>query len=363
MFDSVKLLEIYLDDKQVGRLAISPDRLALFEYDTDWLLSGFSISPFYLPLKAGLFTAKAEPFNGMFGVFEDSLPDGWGKLLVDRWLISRGIRPGSLSLLDRLSIVGESGMGALTYHPAQSTAAMETLHELKYYADEVEKVLNNDYSGSIEELRIRAGSSGGARPKVLVNIDGEEWLVKFKSTVDPENVGEFEYEYSLLAKKCGIIMTETRLLEGKYFGIRRFDRVEEKRIHMHSAAGLLYASHRFPSLDYSDLMKATMALTRDINEVEKIFRIMVFNILINNNDDHAKNFSFLYNNGRWLVSPAYDLLSSDGFNGNHMTTVNGKGNPAIADCIAVARATSFPVKRADNIISEVSDIIKSSQLP
>lgn len=363
MFDSVKLLEIYLDDKQVGRLALSPDRLALFEYDTDWLLTGFSISPFYLPLKAGLFTAKAEPFNGMFGVFEDSLPDGWGKLLVDRWLISRGIRPGSLSLLDRLSIVGESGMGALTYHPAQSTTAMETLHELKYYADEVEKVLNNDYSGSIEDLLIRAGSSGGARPKVLVNIDGEEWLVKFKSSVDPENVGEFEYKYSLLAKKCGIIMTETRLLEGKYFGIRRFDRVEEKRIHMHSAAGLLYAGHRLPSLDYADLLKATMALTRDITEVEKIFRQMVFNILINNKDDHAKNFSFLCNNGHWQVSPAYDLLPSDGFNGNHSTTVNGKGHPLLTDCLATAKAASLPLKNANSIIMELSDIIKNTSLP
>ena len=360
MVETIKLLEVYIDDKRVGRLVLSPDRLSLFEYDAGWIMTGFSISPFYLPLKAGLFTARAEPFGGMFGVFEDSLPDGWGKLLVDRWLISKGIHPGTLSVLDRLSIVGEAGMGALVYRPAQYGRKDDGPKELSYYADEVEKVLHNDYTGSIEELCIKAGSSGGARPKVLIKIEGNEWLIKFKSSSDPANVGEIEYEYSALAKKCGIEMAETRLFEGKYFGVRRFDRESDKRIHMHSAAGLLYASHRFPSLDYTELLKATLALTRDITEVEKIFRQIVFNILIGNNDDHAKNFSFLCNNGHWQVSPAYDLLPSDGFNGNHTTTVNGKGHPSLTDCLAVAKAVSFPIKTAGKIISEVESVIGGS---
>jgi serine/threonine-protein kinase HipA len=359
MVETIKLLEVYIDERRVGRLVLSPDRLCLFEYDSGWRATGFSISPFYLPLKAGLFTARSEPFGGMFGVFEDSLPDGWGKLLVDRWLKSKGIQPQSLTVLDRLSIVGEAGMGALAYRPSQYNKKDEAFHELSYYADEVEKVLHNDYTGSLEELYIKAGSSGGARPKVLLKIEDNEWLIKFRSSSDPANVGEIEYEYSVLAKKCGIEMPETRLFDGKYFGVRRFDRESDKRIHMHSAAGLLYASHRFPSLDYTELLKATTALTRDITEVEKIFRQMVFNIQIGNKDDHAKNFSFLWNNGHWQVSPAYDLLPSEGFNGNHSTTINGKGKPSLNDCLDIAKAVSFPVKTAGKIIDEVTSVIRS----
>ena len=121
-------------------------------------------------------------------------------------------------------MVGENGMGALVYRPAKESSINEEVHPLSFYALEVEKILHDNYSGSFEELFHRAGSSGGSRPKVLVKIDGNEWLVKFKASSDPVNVGSTEHEYSLLAKKCGIEMAETRLFEGKYFGVRRFDR-------------------------------------------------------------------------------------------------------------------------------------------
>ena len=363
MVENLKLIEVFLDSVRLGRLALSPDKRCLFEYDADWIRTGYSVSPFYLPLKSGLFTARAEPFGGLFGVFDDSLPDGWGKLLIDRWLVSNGIKPGSLTLLDRLSLVGESGMGALIYRPARINTFTEVLRPINFYADQVKKILNDEYTGSIEEMVNKAGSSGGARPKVMVIIDGEEWLIKFRTASDPMNVGLLEYEYSLLAKKCGIDMPETDIFEGKYFGVRRFDRDTGKRIHMHSAAGLLYASHRLPSMDYSDLLKATLSLTRDLNEVEKLYRQMVFNIIIGNKDDHAKNFSFVCRNGQWKVSPAYDLLPSDGFYGNHTTTVDGKGKPSLSDCIEVAKAVSLPVKISERIISEVKETIKNSSLP
>ena len=148
-------------------------------------------------------------------------------------------------------------------------------------------------------------------------------------------------------------MPATRLIEGKYFSVQRFDRENGKRLHVHSAAGLLYASHRLPSLDYTELLKATMALTKDINEMEKMFRLMVFNVLIGNKDDHAKNFSFVYSNSKWCLSPAYDLLPSVGFNNNHTTTINGKGKPEIKDCMEVAKLTAFPLKTAKKIINQV----------
>jgi len=352
------LVEVSYQNQPVGKLAITPNRTCAFEYNLEWISNGFSLSPFYLPLKSGVMQARLTPFDGLFGVFNDSLPDGWGRLLVDRWLVNQGVDPHGLSVLDRLSLVGKDGMGALSYAPSQSPGTEVTTHPLHYYARQVEQLIGeedpgSDSAGSLEELLKLAGSSGGARPKVLVTIEGEEWLVKFRASVDPEKVGEIEYHYSQLAKKCGIVMPETRLFERTWFGTRRFDRRGETRIHVHSAAGLLYASHRMPSLDYSELLKATMALTRDINEVARMFRLMVFNVRIGNKDDHAKNFSFVYENGSWKLSPAYDLLPSSGFGGQHTTTVNGNGNPTLADCLEVARATGFPVKRANEIIGEV----------
>lgn len=359
MFKKVTVIEVLYKGQKVGRLALSPDRYSLFEYDLSWLQIGFSISPFYLPLKSGVLNARLTPFNGLFGVFNDSLPDGWGHLLIDRWLSSKGISPVSLSVLDRLSLIGDSGMGALTYRPKQMAAKSSEIKSLDYYAAEVQKIVTESSSASLDEMVDRAGSSGGARPKVLINIDGEEWIVKFRASFDPQNVGEIEYHYSLLAKKCGIEMMETRLFNGKYFGTRRFDRVNGERIHVHSAAGLLYADYRLPSLDYTSLMKATFALTKDINEAEKLFRLMVFNVLIKNKDDHAKNFSFIYANNQWKLSPAYDLLPSGGFNNQHTTTVNGKGNPDITDCVEVARICSFPAKRAIQLVDEIKEALKN----
>ncbi len=358
MVKPISMIEVSYQNQPVGKLALAPDRTCAFEYNRDWIGNGFSISPFHLPLKPGVMLARPTPFDGLFGVFNDSLPDGWGRLLVDRWLVNQGVDPNGLSVLDRLSLVGKEGMGALSYTPSQSPGTEVTSHPLHYYARQVEQLLGEEdpgsyNAGSLEELLKLAGSSGGARPKVLVKIDGVEWLVKFRASVDPGKVGEIEYHYSQLAKKCGIMMPETTLFEGKYFGTRRFDRIGDSRIHVHSAAGLLYASHRMPSLDYAELLKATMALTRDINEVARMFRLMVFNVHIGNKDDHAKNFSFICENGSWKLSPAYDLLPSSGFGGQHTTTVNGNGNPTLADCLEVARTTSFPVKRANEIIGEV----------
>lgn len=354
MHDSIDILKLFIDDRPVGRMVLSPERLCVFEYDPEFLSTGFSISPFYLPLRSGTFTARHEPFYGLFGVFNDSLPDGWGNLLIDRYLISKGIQPQSLSVLDRLSIVGSSGMGAIQYKPDKHISTSHDIDDLNILASEVEKVFSEiDYSETIEVLAQKGGSSGGARPKVLINIKGKPWIVKFPSSHDQFDIGEIEYNYSVVAKKCGIEIPETALLEGKYFGVKRFDRNRGKRIHVHSASGLLYASHRFPSLDYIDLIKATLALTKNIGEAYKMFRLMVFNILTGNKDDHAKNFSFIYDSGKWKLSPAYDLTPNNGFNGNHSTTISGKGSPSLDDIYEVAKQSGLKLKLAKNIFEEV----------
>lgn len=308
----------------------------------------------FTPLRAGIFTARRDPFDGLFGIFNDSLPDGWGHLLIDRYLVSAGIQPHRLSVLDRLSIVGSSGMGTLKYEPDKHIKAKQSINDLNILAAEVRKIISEvDYTGSIDLLAEKGGSSGGARPKVLINIKGEPWIVKFRSSYDHQEIGHIEYNYSLIAKKCGIEMPETALLEGKYFGVRRFDRDGKKRIHMHTASGLLYASHRFPSLDYIDLIKATLALTKNMEDAYKMFRLMVFNILTGNKDDHAKNFSFIYEAGNWKLAPAYDLVPSSGFNGQHSTSIAGKGNPLREEIFEVAKKCSLKSNIAKSIFDEV----------
>lgn len=357
MPETVKLVKVFFGKEVVGQLAMGPDRRCAFAYDAAWLDRGFPISPFHLPLKSGVTVADYQPFEGLFGVFYDSLPDGWGKLLLDRWLRKQGRDPGSISMLDRLALVGSNGMGALAYQPDHSLKTEDEQLSLDIYAGEVAKVLADKDTDALEALLKTAGSSAGVRPKVMVHIDGMEWLVKFRALNDPSDIGSVEYQCSLLAREAGVEIPETRLFHGKYFGTCRFDRIERERLHVHSAAGLLHASYRYPSLDYIALLNAIFALTRDINEVEKLFRLMVFNVVIGNRDDHARNFSFVYSAGIWKLSPAYDLLPSEGFGGQHTTTVNGKGHPTMKDCLEAAREAGFPEARAKNIINQVLDVV------
>lgn len=353
--NSIEVIEVYMNMVRVGRIALTPDGLCGFEYDAEYLKTGKSISPYYLPVQTGLIIATRDPFNGNFGVFDDSLPDGWGNLLLDRFLQEKGINPYKLTVLQRLSLIGSTGRGALEYRPDKSVANDEEFLGVDRLAKEAEKILESKESeGSVDLLYKYGGSSGGARPKVFATINGREWLVKFKAISDPNNVGEVEYNYSLLAKECGIRMPETALFEGKYFGVERFDRTREGKVHTVSAAGLLNANYRIPSLDYSVLLKLTLNLTKDMEQVKEMFRRMVFNILISNRDDHAKNFSFQYINEGWRLSPAYDLLPGGGFNGYHTTTVNGKGEPTLSDIIAVASEVGIPKQRATPIVQELS---------
>lgn len=166
-----------------------------------------------------------------------------------------------------------------------------------------------------------------------------------------------------MAECAWIEMPEARLFEWKYFGIKRFDhRKNEEKVHMLSASTLLNASHRFPCLDYSDLMKATQLLTRDIREVEKMFRLMCFNVLIHNRNDHSKNFSFIYSDGYWKVSPAYDFVYSEWIMGEHATTIAGEGkNPTKEHMLSVAETVGINHRREEQIILEIQAEIEDCQ--
>ena len=352
-----------MQDRKVGTLATTASHLVAFEYDNDWLTEGFSISPFSLPLQKGVFVPKGyDPFEGLYGVFSDSLPDGWGRLLVDRLLIKEHINPAEVDSLNRLAIVASSGMGALTYYPENEiTMNMEAL-SLDQIALECKKMFETEKSDNLDVLFQMGGSSGGARPKVFYKIDGEEWIVKFPASMDRTDIGEQEYRYSLCAQKCGIEMPETRLLPSKfnagYFAVKRFDREQGARIHMISVSALLETTHRIPNLDYNILMQLTMKLTGDYSELEKMYRLMCFNVFAHNRDDHSKNFSFLHKQGRWQLSPAYDLTYSNSIGGEHATTVNGNGrNPGMKEILEVANRIKMEEGKARRIAKEICEIV------
>ena len=364
--DNYKYLKVFYNDILVGTLAKTPDRVFAFEYDSDWLNNGFSISPFSLPLIKKVFIPKYDPFGGLFGVFNDSLPDGWGRLLVDRLFLKNKINPAEIDNLNRLAVVQESGMGALTYKPEHRFKSENSISDYDIIAQECSKILESQNSENLDELFFLGGSSGGARPKILTSIDNEDWIIKFPSSSDPKNIGEKEYQYSLCAKDCGINMTETRLFPSKicsgYFGIKRFDRKNGKKVYMVSVSGLLETSHRLPNLDYNTLMKLTLKLTRNYQDIEQMFRLMCFNVFAHNRDDHSKNFSYLYDDNKkeWHLSPAYDLTYSSSFNGEHATTINGEGkNPSLDDILSVAKNIGLKEKAAKDIALDIQEKCKN----
>ena len=355
--NSLRQIEVVYGNRPIGRLALTKEGLCAFEYSAEWLGSGFSISPFELPLKSGVFIAKSRPFDGGFGVFDDCLPDGWGLLVLDRYLQQNGINPRTLTLLDRLALVGSAGRGALEFRPDRSLVSKQDYVDFEKLALEAEQILGNeDYSGKgIEEFQYRGGSPGGARPKIFTRYDGKEWLVKFRAKNDSERIGAEEYNYSLLAKKCGIEMPETRLFEGKYFGVERFDRTPKGKLHVISMAGLVGADYRLPSIDYAHIFQACAMLTHNVAELWKVYRLMVFNYLIGNKDDHAKNFAFIYRDGDWRFAPAYDLLPSDGINGYRTTSINDRIEPSKEDLFAVAVKAGLDKREAVWIFEKMQE--------
>lgn len=357
--NSIKQIEVSCNNKLVGRLALTKDGLCAFEYSAGWLNAGFSISPFEMPLRSGVFVAKRRPFEGGFGVFDDCLPDGWGLLILDKYLLQNGINPRTLSLLDRLALVGSTGRGALEFRPDKSVVPKQEYADFEKLALEAKQILDSDdYSGEgIEEFQYRGGSPGGARPKIFTSFDGKEWLVKFRAKGDSKHIGVDEYNYSLLAKDCGIEMPETRLFEDNYFGVERFDRTPNGKLHVVSVAGLIGADYRLPCIDYTHIFQVCAALTHSVAEMWKVYRLMVFNYLIANKDDHAKNFAFIYSAGDWHFAPAYDLLPSDGINGFHTTSINDSIEPTKEDLLVVAVKAGLNKKEAVEIFKVMANIV------
>jgi serine/threonine-protein kinase HipA len=242
VINSVDVFLNHSDNRHfVGKLALS-SRKIYFEYDEEFIKTGIQISPYKLPLKKDLQVCDDRVFDGLFGVFADSLPDGWGKLLLDRHLMSKGVNFKSISQIDRLCYVGKYGIGALEYEPI--LAKYEDINNLVILddiADSSIDILEGSSYEMLETLLAIGGSSAGARPKIIAQIDEqsniihgsqslkdgfEHYIIKFANSSDAKNSGKIEYIYSQMAREAKIEMPKTKLLKGQknsYFAIKRFD--------------------------------------------------------------------------------------------------------------------------------------------
>ena len=340
--------------RKVGTIFASSKQNCQFEYDKDWLVNGFSISPLKLPLKSGIITADFMPFNGNFGVFEDSLPGGYGEYLLRKVLSKSGVNYGALTAVQRLSLVGSSGMGALCYVPESKIPQSDWQGSFDEMQQMALDVLSERSEDGIDMLFFRSGNSGGVRPKCIYSDAEGHWLVKFRHTYDPKNMGEIEYRFNQVARQCGIIVPDFKLIDGKYFASRRFDIEGNQRLHVVTASGLLNEPITPPKMDYHSLLQLTGYLTQSPAEVEQQFRRMAFNVLARNYDDHARNFSFICRDGQWTLAPAYDL-TNDNTLGQHATTANYNGLPTDEDMITVGTNIRIPRTRCQEIIDEVRE--------
>lgn len=372
---AVHLTRSPTDSQLVGHLA-EADRRIYFEYAPEFLQSGLQLSPFKLPLRPGLSEHVDRRFGPLPGLFDDSLPDAWGLLLMDRAFRRSGLDPQAVSPLERLAWLGTRTMGALTYHPPREPEPGGSALDLSKLAANAQAVLAGETREVLPELIRAGGSPGGTRPKVLVGLRGEKaisgeddlpedyehWIVKFATKQEARDAGPIEYAYALMAQAAGIDMPPVRLLRVsrtmRCFAIQRFDRGPgNRRFHVHTFGNLIHADYRIPGSDYADLLKATSALTRNHQDVLRVFRRMVFNIAAHNRDDHAKNFAFIMDDkGRWSLSPAYDLTYAPGPGGEHTMTILGEGRePTAEHCMNLARQFGIREKDARGIIEQVNE--------
>jgi serine/threonine-protein kinase HipA len=355
----------------------------LFEYSAQALARGLQLSPLRVPLPApgAAPAAYSGPrhFLGLPGFIADSLPDGWGLLLMDRALRKMGRDPRGVSVLDRLAILGERTIGALAFEPADEIELERSgIVPIAALAREVQDLAGDETGrasqAQLQRLLVLGGSPQGARPKALLRWNrerdvfapdaagpeaGQPWLIKFPARAEHPEVCAVEALYAQLARDGGIDVPESAWFplgrDHSAFGARRFDRADvsqgeerEARVPLLSMAALLDADYRLPALDYETVLLATARVTGDYRETLKAFHRCVFNVLTHNRDDHAKNFAFRMDaEGRWKLSPAFDLTYSHGPGGQHSTSVAGEGDrPGRRHLLQVARRGGLKEKDA-----------------
>ena len=378
-----------------------------FEFEPSFLRNGLDLSPLMMPVDmAGgrVFSfpelRRSEVFKGLPGMLADSLPDRFGNILIDAWLARNGRSAGSMNPVEILCYIGMRGMGALEFEPpVAGTGTMSTKIEIDEMVNLANEVLSGriNFSASLTADRkkaladiLRIGTSaGGARAKAVIAFNeklGEvrsgqasaskgfsHWILKFDGVSERQmgvthGYGRVEMAYHLMAKDCGIEMTECRLLEENgraHFMTRRFDRSDEgEKVHMQSLCAMRHFDfNEVNSFGYEQLFETARMLNLPYQAHEQIFRRMVFNVLARNCDDHTKNFAFLMDrNGKWSLAPAFDLCHtynpSNPWVSHQALSVNGKRSGITkSDFLAVAEAMG--IKRAGSITGQINDTVQS----
>ena len=365
----------------LGTLA-DTGRDIMFEYSPQAVERGLQLSPMHQPLPRAGATAvsfKGEAHSyGLPGFIADALPDGWGMLLMDRALRKLGRNPREVSVLERLAIVSERAMGALSFEPSDEDILPAEKLRLKELAKEVIALQADENSGAdkadaqLRHLMQLGGSPQGARPKVLVDFNARTgqlssgmpltgsatpWLMKFPAESEHREVCAVEELYARVARHGGMDMPRSRFFDlgtkHSAFGVERFDRVVQGkqvlRVPIMSMSAYLQADHRLPSLDYETILLATLRITGDQREVVKAFERCIFNVIMHNRDDHSRNFAFRMNEqGLWKLSPAFDLTYSFGPGGEHSTSVAGH-------CKSITRAHLMQVAKAGGVSAKAAE--------
>ena len=385
--------------RKIGAVALGEgDHVAAFEYDPAFATSGIQVSPLTMPLSTRVYSfpdLSRKTFHGLPGLLADSLPDRFGNALIDTWLATQGRSPRSFNAVERLCYTGQRGMGALEFSPVKGprvrTAKNLQIDRLVELASEILSQRTHPSASLPDILRVGT-SAGGARAKAViawnpatnevrsgqVNAgDGfEYWLLKFdgvqgnrdKELADPKGYGAIEYACYLMARDCGIAMSDCRLLEEngrRHFMTRRFDRTDDgHKIHMQTLCGLAHYDFNLAgAYSYEQALMIIRQLGLPMSAVEQQFRRMVFNIVIRNQDDHVKNIAFLMDKaGQWSLSPAYDMTYSFNPSGlwtaTHQMTLNGKReNFILEDFKNCARVGLLKRGQEKLIIAEVLDIV------
>lgn len=354
-------LQVFYHDKPVGTLVALENGLIGFSYDPSWLAHGFSISPFSLPLTSEFFVPQKKNFGGLFGVFADSLPDSWGSYITSAYLDKEGLGSEKATVLTRLALLNARGLGALTYR----LSPKEDEHVFSAYEQarrDCELLYQKPQEAPLDELMRLGGSSGGAHPKIHIKReDGNDWIVKFPGPEEKATCGYEEYAYNLAAKRAGVNVNDFDLVGEKkprYFASRRFDRKDGERIHMISLGGLYEKGFEDGVLDYGHLFLAVLKLGRDQEQLWEAFRLLCFNVYAHNDDDHAKNFAFLYDENRqaYRLAPAYDLTYV-GFEKNHRLTVHHNFYPEESDILALAKQFDLDETKAKAISQDIKAVV------
>ena len=400
--------EVRLWGRTIGAVSLDEgEDVVAFEYAPSFAASGIEISPLTMPLSNRVHTfpdLSRNTFYGLPGLLADSLPDKFGRALIDAWLATRGRQPDSFNAVERLCYTGERGMGALEFVPAIGPkvrpAGRIQIDKLVELASEV-LVSRNDLRVSFaDESRERAltdilrvgTSAGGARAKAVIAWHPstnevrsgqvpaakgfEYWLLKFdgvkgnrdKELEDPQGYGVIEYAYYRMAKDCGIDMSECRLFEEngrRHFMTRRFDRLAGgEKLHMQSLGALAhYDFNMAGAYGYEQALLVIRQLELPMRAIEEQFRRMVFNIVARNQDDHVKNIAFLMDkSGQWSLSPAFDMTysfnPSGSWTASHQMTLNGKRDDfTLDDFKACAKTASMKRGRAEAIVNEVRETV------